>query len=305
MTYLSFRAILSAEHQKEKREMKIIAGDGQLGSFLEAAFAPLADHDGAVIFLEYAKALCFRQDLPGLDDTLVYAPNGTPIVMLGWQSPVTGYADDPRWHAALGYPNVVFRRLPEGVVESMTALEEAAACTRIADPLAIALLTAKTVHRDIGILQHDLHSAETQGGKRMERWEKLARQVFGDKPQTELIEAAKQPHKDENAADQFAGQVFPDVCVDVEGTLFTKDGVFRQDIFDHATSLANGRPITIWTGGDLETAQKMVRTANIPHKLVPKQLFRGATVGIIIDDLAPEEFALQYGVNHSVKYQQV
>jgi hypothetical protein len=49
----------------------------------------------------------------------------------------------------------------------------------------------------------------------------------------------------------------------------------------------------------------MIRKVGVPHKLVSKHLFRGATVGTIIDDLAPEEFAKEYGVGYSLQYQQV
>ena len=104
--------------------MQIIADDGPLGEVMEKAFAPLSEREGTIIFVEHAVKGGFRQELAGLDDTLDHAPSGTPIVMLAWQSPLM-LADDPRLHAALGYPNVVFRRLPEGIVDIMAAVEEA------------------------------------------------------------------------------------------------------------------------------------------------------------------------------------
>jgi hypothetical protein len=285
--------------------MQIIADDGPLGTFMEQAFAALGDRDGVIVFVERAVKGGFRQDLVGLNDALDHAPSGMPIVMLAWQSPFM-IADDPRLHAALGYSNVVFRRLPEGIVEVMAAVEEAAERKRIPDPLAIALLTAENAKRDVQILQHDLHSAETNGGERMALWEERARGVFGDKPQAELIKAVKQARQDDIVAGQFAGKTFPDVCIDVEGTLFTTEGEFREDVLTRAQELASaeGRPITIWTGGDLEAAKKMVRKAGIPHKLASKHLFRGATIGIAFDDMPHEAFSETYGVGYG-NYQQV
>ena len=284
--------------------MKIIADDSPLGEVIEKAFAPLSERTGIIVFVEHAVKNGLRQDLHGLDDTLVHAPSGIPIVMLAWQSQLM-IADDPRLHAALGYTNVVLRQLPEGVVDIMAALDEAGEKKRMPDPLAIALLTAEDTKRDIGILQHDLHSAETNGGERMVQWETRARKVFGEKSQAELIELVKQPRKEEGV-DQFAGQTFPDVCVDVEGTLFTDEGIFRQDVLGFAELLAkpDGRPITIWTGGDLEAVRKMVRKAGIPHKLVSKHMLRGASVGIIVDDLPSEAFSREYGIGFE-SYRQI
>ena len=286
--------------------MKIIADDGgSLGEFLEKAFAPLSDRDGVIVFVERAVKNGFRQELHGLDDALTHAPSGVPVVMLAWQSPLM-IADDSRLHAALGYPNVVFRRLPEGIVEVMAAIGEAAEGKQMPDPLAIALLTAENSKRDVQILQHDLHSAETNGGERMTLWEERARRVFGDKPQAELIEAVKQARQDDVVAGQFAGKIFPDVCIDVEGTLFTTEGEFREDTLTRAKELASaeGRPITIWTGGDLEAAKKMVRKAGIPYKLASKHLFRGATIGVAFDDMPHEAFSETYGIGYG-NYQQV
>jgi hypothetical protein len=285
--------------------MKIIADNGPLGEFLDKAFAPLNNHDGVIVFVEHAVKRGFRSELHGLDDTLAHAPSGVPVVMLAWQS-LFMMADDSRLHAALGYSNVVFRRLPEGIVEVMAAVEEATERKRIPDPLAITLLTAENSKRDVQILQHDLHSAETNGGERMALWEERARTVFGDKPQAELIEAAKQARQDDVVAGQFAGRTFPDVCIDVEGTLFTTKSEFREDTLIRAKELASaeGRPITIWTGGDLEAAKKMVRKAGIPYKLASKHLFRGATIGVAFDDMPHEAFSETYGIGYG-NYQQV
>lgn len=287
--------------------MRVIADDGlHGGEVIEKWLTSINDRDAVIVLLERKTGNAHRQEIPGLNDALAHAPSGIPVVMLGWLSPtMPKYAEDPRWHAVLGYPNVVFRRLPEGLEGIAAALEEATEQKRPADPLAIALLTAKTVEREIGILQHDLHHAEKVGGERMAQWEEHARKLFGDKTQAEFIEAVRS-RRDENTAGQFAGQTFPDVCVDVEGTLFTSDGAFRENTFSRAQKLASRekRPITVWTGGSIETARTMIRKAGIPCKLVSKQLLRGATVGVVVDDLPHEVFSKEYGID-SADYEQV
>lgn len=270
---------------------------------IEQMLAPVSDSDALVIFVERTDRRNARQACIGLDDALRNAPDGKPIIMLGWFSPLH-HADNPRWHAAMGHPNVAFRRLPVDKNEILSGLEEASAEKRAADPLAIALLGAVSFQREMGILQHDLHHAE-QSADRMVAWEERARKHLGDKPQAELIEIVKRARPQDDALGQFDGREFPDVCVDVEGTLFNEQREFRPDVLARARELAEGRPITIWTGGDLKTAREMVRKASIPYKLVAKQQLRGATVGIVVDDLPKEEFSKTYGIGHSKEYVRV
>jgi len=265
--------------------------------------APIEDRDAVVVFIERKKKLGFRQECHGFDDVLAHAPSGVPVVMLGWQSPLA-YADDPRWHAALGYPNVLFKKLPDGLVEIIAGINEATKQERTPDPLAIALLGAKVFAQEMSILNHDLWSAE-RSPEKMVLWLERARKQLGNKTQEECIAIVKQPRKEEDTPGQFAGQVFHDVCVDVEGTLFTEDCIFRPSVLAFAELFAmNGRPITIWTGGDLSNAKELLRKADIPYKLAAKQLFRGATVGIVIDDMPAEAFYNEYGINYG-EYRQV
>ena len=87
--------------------------------------------------------------------------------------------------------------------------------------------------------------------------------------------------------------------MDIEGTLFTDEGIFREDILAFAELLAMGdqRPITIWTGGDMEAARKLVRGVKISYKLVSKHSLRGATVAIAIDDAPQEAFFKDYSIS--------
>jgi hypothetical protein len=192
---------------------------------------------------------------------------------------------------------VVFRQLPEGLEDLVGAFKEASDRNRKPDPLAIALLTIKIAQSEVQVLHHDLHYAE-QDPETMPAWLKRAQRHFADKPEADLVEAVKQAHRECKTAGKFSGEIFPDTCVDVEGTLFDSNGVFRPDVLARAVTEANGQPITIWTGGDLVAVRKMLRDARVPYKLVPKELMAGATVGNVIDDMPEAEFRETYGIHY-------
>jgi hypothetical protein len=283
--------------------MKLIADDGPRSLELEAYFAPIHNRDVTVVFLERLAKNYNRQEIPGLDDVLAVAPSGAPVIMLGWMEPrMTRYADDSRWHAALGYPNVVFRRLPEGLDDLVGAYEEAAGKSRPADPLAIALLGTQMTQLEVQMLHHNLDYA-LRHPEQMIDWLERARKQFGNKTEDELVETVRRENEKNKTIGIFSGKTFPDICIDVEGTLFDAEGQFRPDVLATAVAEANGNPITIWTGGDLLVMRNALRTSGVPYKLIPKQLLARSTVGTVIDDLPEAEFRERYGVsyNHYVR----
>ena len=90
--------------------MEIIADEGIRGLIQQLVGDSTAE--AVVVQLEKAdEGGGCRSRVSGLDDVLARAVSGIPIIMLGWQTP-TMYGRDSRWRTAMGYPNVVFRRLP-------------------------------------------------------------------------------------------------------------------------------------------------------------------------------------------------
>lgn len=279
--------------------MKIFADDEQGTETIDALVTSIRDSNAMVVFLERKTGYSNRQDIAGLNDVLTHAPSGTPIIMLGWMSPtMSHYANDPRWHAALGYPNVVFRRLPEGLNDLNNAFEEATGKNRPADPLAIALLTVKTTQTAARVLHHDLSYAE-RSSEGMAEWLERARKQFGEKTEVELIETVGRVRSEEATEGQLAGKAFPDTCVDVEGTLFDYNGTFQPTVLENAIAQAHGQPITIWTDGDMNATRKILREHRVPYKLVSKQALAGATVDSVIDNLPEAEFREAYNVRYN------
>lgn len=273
--------------------MKILA-ESSLVDVLGNMFSELSNEAFYVIELEQKNEDHLRQDVVGLDIALEVASEGLPVVMLGWMTPKM-YIErkSDKWYAAMGYQNVVFRRLPPTADDVRSALEEVKTNARQGDLLAIALLTAKQTEDTIGVLLHDLGYAQSDVN-RMAQWASRARKIFGDKTHGELISLVENTKR--NFESQFVGQVFPDVCVDVEGTLIASDGSFRSEVLTLAEEKANGGPITIWTGGDVSALTTQLRHNDVFYKVVSKHAMRGATVRVVIDDLTPDQFKDDYGI---------
>ncbi len=277
--------------------MKIFADSG-IEKVLTDLFSQIGDQDVNIVQLEQARAGVHLQDVIGLDDTLDVAKNGTPVVMLGWMTPKMYIDRKPQeWFAVMGYPNVMFRRLPATLEDVVSAVEEVKVGSRQPDPLAIALLGVDQTNTTIRVLHHDLLSAE-RDAERMIRWVERAQAVFGDKPEAELVSLAKVAGKAGGLPSALAGQGFPDVCVDVEGTLLTSDGQIRSEVLALAEEKANGGPITVWTGGNIYDLTKQLRDAGVLHKIASKHTMKGATVRVVIDDQPEDAFKSDYGVSY-------
>ncbi len=281
--------------------MQILA-DERIANTLGTMFSDLTDKNFYVVQLEPAGPDHNRQDIRGLDIALEIAPTGIPVVMLGWLTPEM-YIDKKadKWFAANGYPNVVFLRLPATSQEVLTAIEKVEANEksgdRFSDPLAIDLLGVAEQSSTIGILHHDISSAQ-RDTDRMAEWEKKAREIFGDKNQAELISLVTGVARTRHISGKLAGYKYPDVCVDVEGTILAADGQIRHEVLALAEEKAQGGPITVWTGGDLYNLSHQLRKAGILYKIVSKETMRGATVRVVIDDQLEATFKSECGVGY-------
>lgn len=279
-----------------RKIMEILAEEG-IASALGNMFSDLNDQDFYIVQLEPAGTTYNRQEIHGLDITLEIANKGLPVVMLGWLTPAM-YINrkSEKWFAVNGYPNVIFLRLPATSQEVLEAIEKVKFGNRPSDPLAIALLGVAQTNTEIGILHHDLSSAQ-RDADRMVRWEKSARKVFGDKTQAELISLVMEIAPARYSSGKFAGQKFPDVCIDVEDTILTSDGQIRSEVIALAEEKAKGGPITVWTGGDIHELSKQLLKAGVLYKIVSKETMRGVTVRVVIDNQPEATFKSECGID--------
>lgn len=258
-------------------------------------YAGLAGESGHIIQLEQSTDGANRQDMIGLDKAIEVAPEGTPVVMLGFMPAHMIINRRPEeWFAVMGYPNVIHLRLP--VMPSNLRDNIRMIGSRQADPLAIALLGATRENTAVQILHHDIPS-DRSDTQRMTKWEARARAMFGDLPQEALVSMAKEAMAGRQEG-KFTGRIFPDVCVDIEDTLFTSDGKFHPEIIALAEEIASGGPVTLWTGGNIHDLTKKVRDAGVLYKIVSKHVMRGANVRTVIDNLPAPVFQDVVGVGY-------
>jgi hypothetical protein len=257
----------------------------------------LVDTVGSIIELE-TDSLGRRTELKGLNKAVELVQTGQPVVMisfLDWTTPDLPLADDMRFQAVMSMPNAHFSRLSMSKDEIVNAVWTAqnSDMTRVSDPLAWRLLESPMKSNPIGTLRHDLKYAVADA-TRMTTWLTLAQKVFGQKLQDELISLVEGAEP-ETSFKPFAGENFPDIFVDVEGTLI-QDNQFNVDLVAHIEKKAVLRPITIWTGGDLKEIAKQIRAHGLRWKLVSKHWMRSAAVACAYDDEPEAEFMTKYSV---------
>ena len=273
--------------------MQIIAEANMQNNFL-TVFPQFVDDDVIIVDLEgiYAKHQ-LRSEVCGLVEELKVVNDGKPIVLLGWQTPLR-YSTKMEWHALMGYPHVAFARHPvEPTVLAQAITEAKNGSMRPADPLAIHLLELKAHNDVLQVLRHNLHYAE-MSQESMEAWLRSARQHLGNLSEQELVVLVKDTTQPKLGP--FAEQNFQDVCVDIEGTLVDKQKKLRVDVVDKVRELSQGRPVTVWTGGNMKELDAIIRKQGLDWKLTSKNLLHGAKVHAIVDDLDQDEFNRTYGV---------
>ncbi|RJQ32041.1 hypothetical protein C4572_01730 [Candidatus Parcubacteria bacterium] len=80
---------------------------------------------------------------------------------------------------------------------------------------------------------------------------------------------------------------------DIEGTLLVGDKV-NQEVLEKLKGFSEIKPVTLWSGGDLEELKKKLVASGINYPLVSKDTFNGCKVEIIMDDLDEDIFKREY-----------
>lgn len=279
--------------------MKLIV-QGIIEDTLAGAFAAYADKNVALVSLETPVRGGLLTALQGLDEALQLAAAGTPVVALSIMGE-HGHrleADDFRWHAMLAYTHILYRDGIATIKDMCQYLEEALQLPiGVRDPLALRLLEVGLIEDILGTLAHDLPHAERGGDETLEEWTAKARVLLGQvHTLAELKQWVMERDLSSIPSGPFTGESFPDVCVDVEGTLFDSEGNLRADVVEQVKAEAMNRPVTIWTGGMVKIMAKKVREAGLHWKMVSKHQMRDATVAVAIDDLPQAEFEATYGI---------
>ncbi|OGD34347.1 hypothetical protein A2988_02355 [Candidatus Azambacteria bacterium RIFCSPLOWO2_01_FULL_46_25] len=90
--------------------------------------------------------------------------------------------------------------------------------------------------------------------------------------------------------------VIPGVFCDIEGTLIV-GGKINASVLKKLREYAATKPVTLWTGGSLDEAEKeLTKEGIIDFPLVSKYGFEGCHVEVVMDDLGEKEFKERYHI---------
>lgn len=278
-----------------------ILGDDFMAEVLAECLADKAQGNAAIVFVEKPPVL---SAFNGLDDAIYRAPSGVPILILGFSYPWM-LAVDRRFHLAMSYGNVRYDELPMGLedIEQLVADAVAGKLVRPTNRLVQRVFSLPDMQDvELATIRHDLHHAQNapEGSDRREemdaRWLPKAQRLFGALGREALIMAIEAVGQTKTDYAPLAGEKFDTVCCDIEGTLF-REGAVNQALLAELNELATKRPVVLWTGGDLKAIDNELRRLHIALPLIPKQLARGVSVAVAIDDLPEAEFVDIYGIN--------
>jgi hypothetical protein len=199
---------------------------------------------------------------------------------------------------------VGFIQFPFELVALRQLYDKLLAGEDIENPAVRLVIEAEERRRLIGILLHDMHPRKPQTSIRpaMER----AERELGISGSEEEVRAQLEALRNAKTlvGDSARGQLMPGVFCDVEGTLVTASEELNEKVLAQLKEYAKTKPVTLWTGGDLDRVKKLVRSLGVEWPVVSKYDFDGCTVEIAIDDLPKEKFEKDYRIS-SQKFIQV
>lgn len=288
-------AILATDQESEKLPSKKgqVIADQPIKQSLELMLEAYGLQNINIVMVEQRKNGALNQNI-GLKDAFLLETD-QPIILAAWQ-PEYALAENPYFHAVLNRPNVIFVRLPFSGEQLSQILEKKN--DRLHDQLALDILETVEYENAISRLKHDLPHflAGRLDEKRQQEFKNQAIATFGDLPENELIEKINAASV-EKTDSGLAGNSYPDLCVDIEGTLLDENNKLRLEVLELIEEMKKERPITVWTGGDRKAlATRVHLQRGLPYKVVSKHALQGAKVAIAIDDLTKEEFEQLYGV---------
>ena len=229
------------------------------------------------------------------------------------ERPIIFYSFDNQERLEMrGHPaSRLFQRSDVGFVKMPVRLEELkklydllVSGKKIANPAAEAFFSLGATKNAIGMLLHDfwhvnlrpkvLEKAKAEFGV---EW----KEEDGEDGFRKKMEAIKSSPI--TMVKEWEDKTFPGVFCDIEGTLFV-DKKLNEEVLEKLKNFAEVKPVTLWTGGDLEEIKKKLVANGVKYPLVSKYAFEGCKVELVMDDFAKEEFEKRYKI-YSREYVQV
>jgi len=239
-------------------------------------------------------------DLKGLDIALTLDPNKAPIIFCSFipESHFTGKDFGSKFHALMAKKGVAFMQLPFTPRMIVEKYKELTGDKKEEDLLAIEINRINQFEIRISTIRHDFgryFNENSDYAKQMtSKAVTQAYEIGLTGTDEEIIDKIINfQHQPKNSV--LAGKYFPGIFCDVEGTLL-KDNIVNQTTYDLLKNLSEKKPITLWTGGDIENLGKILAQNGITWKLVSKYDLTGAEVETAYDDEDYYIFFEKYGV---------
>lgn len=239
-------------------------------------------------------------DFKGLDVALTLNPDKSPIIFCSFmpESYFTSKDFSSRFHALMAKKRVAFMQIPFTPDMIVVKYKELIGDKKEEDLLAIEINRINQFEIKISTIRHDFgryFKENSDYAKQMtSKAVTQAREVGLIGSEEEVIEQIMNfKHLPKNSV--LAGKFFPGVFCDVEDTLLQGNSI-NQTMFGLLKNFSEEKPITLWTGGDIEKLGKILAQNGITWKLVSKYDLAGAEVEIAYDDEDFSVFFEKYGV---------
>lgn len=210
-----------------------------------------------------------------------------------------------RGHPAcrLFYRNDVgFVKIPVRLEEIKKLYDNLVSGKKIANPAAEAFFGINVKKNLISILLHSF-SHKNLSPKVLEKIKK----EFGFEGNEDEIANQLRFAQEAAAAlaevEEWKGKTFPGVFCDIEGTLFF-DTKIKNEVLEMLKKYSETKPVTLWSGGDLEEIKEKLVANGVIYPLVSKYAFKGCRAEVVIDDLPQGYFEEKYKI-YSREYIQV
>lgn len=197
--------------------------------------------------------------------------------------------------------DVSFVKIPVQLVELKKLYDILMTGKKIANPAAEAFFGIKVNQNIINILIHDFYH-ENLRPKVLEK----AKKEFGftgmEDEVGRQLRLAQGGEADLAEVGKWKDKTFPGVFCDIEGTLFFQ-GKIKNEVLEMLKKYASSKPVTLWTGGELEEIKKKLIANKIVYPLVSKYSFKGCKVDVVVDDLPQGHFEERYKIYSRVYIQ--
>ncbi len=188
--------------------------------------------------------------------------------------------------------NCAYFQLPFELTEMVAMYEKIRAGKKIENPAV--LMAAERDRKDklVPMLLHDLYPGKYGCEKALATAKSEFRLTGVIEEVREKLEGLRRKG---TRKVETSGSIIPGVFCDMDGTLFINSEPNR-DVLQKLEEYAKTKPVSLWTGGDIKEAEKLLRKEKITYPLLSKYDFEGCRIEIAIDDYSQDQFEREYRI---------